>query len=52
MLQGFCSETSALILSVIQKASLSNDFIIFNYHGRILFMFALALLLQYILSEI
>lgn len=39
MLQGFCSETSSLILSVIQKASLSNDFIIFNYHGRILFMF-------------
>lgn len=39
MLQGFCTETSSLILSVIQKASLSNDFIIFNYHGRILFLF-------------
>lgn len=51
-LQGLCSETSSLILSVIQKATLSNEFIIFNYHGRILFMFSFSLLLQYILLEI
>lgn len=52
MLQGFCSETSSLILSVIQKASLSNDFIILNYHGRVLFTFSFSSLLQYILPEI